>query len=1527
MKPKHSKTKNFIDRELFKNIHNFNQLEDRISKLPEHERGDAFEVFAEAYFATQKISQATEVWPDKEIPISLRETLGLFKRDMGVDGIFHTRQDQYNAYQVKFRSQRTSLTWEDLSTFMGLTDRFHKRVLFTNSCNLPPLMQDRTDFYAIKGYDLDALTQEDFQRIEDWLKSGFFAYKKKTLRLYQEEAKEKIVSALQTSHRTTAIMACGTGKTLVSLRVTESMNVNSVVVFVPSLALVRQLLHEWMKETIWEDLSFLCVCSDKTVKKGIDEIMLHQGDLDFPVTTNSETILTFLQQKSIQQKIIFCTYKSSPTLAEGLPFGYSFDLGIFDEAHKTTGRDGTASAFALSDENLSIKKRLFLTATPRHYDISKKDAQGNLRPIFSMDNSEIYGTVSYKLPFSVAANTGIICPYKIVISIVTDESITRELLKRGEVVSKGSIVKANQIARIFALQRAIEQFNAKKIFTFHNSVESAKSFTSDSGEGVGYYLLDFMPYHVNGEMPTSHRELILREFKFTEKAVISNARCLTEGVDVPAVDMVAFMSPKESQTDIVQAAGRAMRKNPNDPSKQIGYILLPIHLQVSESEDLEKALEDTQFKEIWNVLQAMLEQDDNLVEIIRQMREDLGKKRGFDDSQLRERLEFIGPELEINSLRRSITAIIIDKLSSSWDERYGELVRFREKHGHCNVPDTFLENPRLGSWVGIQRSYFKKNKLSQDKIEKLNLVGFLWNPFDAAWNEMFNALYEFKQSTGHLEVWMAPVRNERLCTWVQKQRQNFSKNKLAPQYIKKLEEIGFVWNPLIVAWEDMFLELSKFKQEHGHCNVKQKYPRNPQLATWVNTQRDQYKEGKCLPERIKRLEELGFVWDTNIAAWENKFLELCKFKDKNGHCNVPSGYLDNPRLATWITTQRSDYKDGRISLNRRERLEKIGFEWNTNESAWEKMYATLIQFKKDMGHCNVPPKYKNRQLGSWVAHQREAFRQNALSNQRVKRLEELGFIFDPLNALWDEIYNELVEYKNKNGHCNVPKEYPDNPRLGAWVSKQRLQQSKGKLSTYRFDKLNQLDYNWNTLHSFWEEMFSELYKFRQEYGHCNVPRGYVKAPQLATWVSVQRNVFRKNKLSKDRLEKLTQLGFIWDPNKNAWEDMFLTLCDFKNEHGHCGVPKGYEKVPALGNWVSIQRREYKKGVLAKDRAERLISLNFVWDPYYDQWEAMFAELLQYKSENGHCNVSQKSENLELGRWVARQRTSYKKGSLAQERIVRLEQLGLVWDVINEAWEKMYNELVEFKNNLGHCNVPQYFPENPKLGGWVSHQRDHYRQGILLDERIARLQEIGFCWDPNNAIREEMFQALCSFKMTYGHCNIPSTSELSQLARWVVRQRASYAKGTICSDFKKRLDTIDFNWEPFANSWEQMFNSLCEFQKENGHCNVPARYEKNMKLSRWINRQRQSYRNGKLSKEYIKRLENLEFVWNPLNNIWENMYLKLCKFKQTTGSANISKKDNEQKLLAWLNWQRYSYKNGKLNNECILKLNDLGVCLD
>ena len=231
-----------------------------------------------------------------------------------------------------------------------------------------------------------------------------------------------------------------------------------------------------------------------------------------------------------------------------------------------------------------------------------------------MDNPAVYGPQAYRLTFAEAARRGIICGYKVIISVITSEMVTNELLSHGEVLVNGDAVRARQVANQIALRDAIEKYDVQKVFTFHRDVKSAQSFVSAGPEGVGTHLLNvgddvssltsnseirspkseisqslvtssptnkFQTFHVNGSMPTARRERELRDFRAVARAVVSNARCLTEGVDVPAVDMVAFLSPRRSRVDIVQATGRAMRRS---LGKTTGYVLVPLYVELTAGE-------------------------------------------------------------------------------------------------------------------------------------------------------------------------------------------------------------------------------------------------------------------------------------------------------------------------------------------------------------------------------------------------------------------------------------------------------------------------------------------------------------------------------------------------------------------------------------------------------------------------------------------------------------------------------------------------------------------------------------------------------------------------------------------------------------------------------------------------------------------------------------------------------------------------------------------------------------------------------
>ena len=214
---------------------------------------------------------------------------------MGADGVYKTWAGQYNAYQSKFRTGRPALDWQELSTFMGLTDQVGERVLFTNCDDLSSVMDDRSGFFCIRGTDLERLTKEDLEAIADWLRGAIFTPKRKEPLPHQSEALEAILAGLDEHDRVTAVMACATGKTLVALWLAERMKAKRILVLVPSLALVRQTLHEWLKETAWERPRFIAVCSDPTVVQGVeDALVVHQRDLDFPVTTDIGEVRDFL---------------------------------------------------------------------------------------------------------------------------------------------------------------------------------------------------------------------------------------------------------------------------------------------------------------------------------------------------------------------------------------------------------------------------------------------------------------------------------------------------------------------------------------------------------------------------------------------------------------------------------------------------------------------------------------------------------------------------------------------------------------------------------------------------------------------------------------------------------------------------------------------------------------------------------------------------------------------------------------------------------------------------------------------------------------------------------------------------------------------------------------------------------------------------------------------------------------------------------------------------------------------------------
>ena len=192
----------------------------------------------------------------------------------------------------------------------------------------------------------------------------------------------------------------------------------------------------------------------------------------------------------------------------------------------------------------------------------------------------------------------------------------------------------------------------------------------------------------------------------------------------------------------------------------------------------------------------------------------------------------------------------------------------------------------------------------------------------------------------------------------------------------------------------MFEALKEYKNNHGHCNVPQHWSENKQIGLWVSRQRCNYRSKKLTKDRVRRLEDIGFVWGKLESQWEEMFVALSEYKNNHGNCNVPYGYVaNNLKLGTWVRVQREANRDKRISCDRIKQLEEIGFTWDPLESNWEEAFDALKEYKNNHGNCNVPGGYvaDNLKLGQWVYVQRRGYRKERLSDDRIKRLEDIGF--------------------------------------------------------------------------------------------------------------------------------------------------------------------------------------------------------------------------------------------------------------------------------------------------------------------------------------------------------------------------------------------------------------------------------------------------------------------------------------------------------------------------------------------------------
>ena len=578
------------------------------------QKGKLFERLARSYLLCLDKYNFKEVygWYDWEY----RESI----RDIGIDLVGEQHNGDLIAIQCKCYQREGALSKSDADSFLALASREFENKKFAGSIiistangvsdNLYKTIEKQTPpCHTILYFDLESADL-------DWSKETASLKPAHALRDYQRQAIEKTIAGFENNDKGQLLMACGTGKTFTSLRLVEAMGVKRVLVLAPSLNLISQMSTEYSRlRDAGRRQHHLVVCSDKTIH-GKEYDTIADTRIDVPATTDPHEISRFLLKAYPEKEIclVFSTYQSLAKIHDAFEENQTlrpFDLVICDEAHNIAGKENTMFDLVIRDFQAHYEKVLFMTATPKLYSLEEQvKASSKNVSVTSMDDETKYGGVFFNYTFKKAIEEDNLCDYELVIFEVKSKNLPPTDKGYFEVYNH---LEDEEVTR--SLEELFVKYKLEKTISFARKIENSKKFKNVLRGHEGFINIE----HVDGGFPTSERYQLISwlagkdhaiESKREESTgktyrILSNARCLSEGVDVPSVNGIIFLNPKGSMIDIIQSIGRAIRKS---RGKEKGYILIPIILPEAFNE--KQALGKSDYKAVLDVLLALRAYDD-----------------------------------------------------------------------------------------------------------------------------------------------------------------------------------------------------------------------------------------------------------------------------------------------------------------------------------------------------------------------------------------------------------------------------------------------------------------------------------------------------------------------------------------------------------------------------------------------------------------------------------------------------------------------------------------------------------------------------------------------------------------------------------------------------------------------------------------------------------------------------------------------------------------------------------------------------
>jgi len=725
----------------------------REKSFSERDKGDRFERLIQAYLQTDPTYSNTlkYVWMWDEFPgrrdLGGSDT-GIDLVALTFDGDYWAIQCKCYAEKASIDKKSVdsflSTSSREFKNDQLQKIGFSKRIWISTTNNWSSNAEEtiRNQNPPVTRINLTDLQQApvEWERLQKGITGDLARTTKKTLFNHQEKALNKTHDHFIENDRGKLIMACGTGKTFTSLRIAEHETNNSGVVLflVPSIALLGQTLREWSSDAN-EPIKPICICSDSRITRqrgnSNDDTDFSVVDLAFPASTDVKSVIK--QFKTIDRTskkgmtVVFSTYQSIDVIANAQRNLLNennnnaiFDLIICDEAHRTTGvtlAGNDESAFVKVHDNdfLQANKRLYMTATPRLFsDDSKSKADTSDAVLCSMDDEEIYGQEIYRIGFGEAVERGLLTDYKVLVLTLSENDIPHAVQKM--VANSSNEINSDDASKLIgclnALSKQVLGDNGlikdtdpepmKRAIAFCQNIKISKKITNTFNDTSDVYLDSVEPKqreklvsvssnHIDGTMNAPQRDELLGWLKSTsadsnECRVLTNVRCLSEGVDVPALDSVLFLSARNSQVDVVQSVGRVMRKA---PGKKYGYIIIPV--VVPSDVEPSKALDDNdRFRVVWSVLNALRAHDDRFNATINKI--DLNKTKpdnilvggvthgidGLDDSESAKATQEINNQLQMQfeQLQSVVYAKMVQKVGDRvyWEKWAKDVAKIAE---------------------------------------------------------------------------------------------------------------------------------------------------------------------------------------------------------------------------------------------------------------------------------------------------------------------------------------------------------------------------------------------------------------------------------------------------------------------------------------------------------------------------------------------------------------------------------------------------------------------------------------------------------------------------------------------------------------------------------------------------------------------------------------------------------------------------------------------------------------------------------